>query len=51
MPILFWALGGLGAGSLLGLSVGKGLNKLLLIALLVLALTYFSKGGRGCWAR
>ncbi|CDT56315.1 conserved hypothetical protein [Vibrio coralliirubri] len=45
MPLLFWGLGGFGVGSLFGLSAGKGLNKVLLVVLIVAALMWL-KGGR-----
>ncbi|CAH7184502.1 conserved hypothetical protein [Vibrio chagasii] len=45
MPLLFWGLGGFGVGSLFGLSAGKGLNKVLLVVLLVGSLMWL-KGGR-----
>ncbi|MEZ8649409.1 hypothetical protein AB6D92_10555 [Vibrio splendidus] len=45
MPLLFWVLGGFGVGSLLGLSAGKGLNKVLLVVVLVASLMWL-KGGR-----
>ncbi|MEZ8514022.1 hypothetical protein AB6D50_00790 [Vibrio cyclitrophicus] len=45
MPLLFWGLSGFGVGSLFGLSAGKGLNKVLLVVLLVASLMWL-KGGR-----
>ncbi|MEZ8618981.1 hypothetical protein AB6D33_24335 [Vibrio splendidus] len=45
MPLLFWVLGGFGAGSLFGLSAGKGLNKVLLVVMLIASLMWL-KGGR-----
>ncbi|MEZ9553528.1 hypothetical protein AB4248_01215 [Vibrio splendidus] len=45
MPLLFWVLGGFGAGSLFGLSAGKGFNKVLLVVVLVASLMWL-KGGR-----
>ena len=45
MPLVVWVLGGVGAGSLLGLSAGKGLNKLLLVVLIVASLMWL-KGGQ-----
>ncbi|CAH7051913.1 conserved hypothetical protein [Vibrio chagasii] len=45
MPLLFWGLGGFGVGSLFGLSASKGLNKLLLVVLIVASLMWL-KGGR-----
>ncbi|WP_171325496.1 hypothetical protein [Vibrio tubiashii] len=46
MPLVFWALGGFGVGSLFGLSAGKGLNKLLFLTVMVAALLYLFKGGQ-----
>ncbi|HFQ5221093.1 TPA: hypothetical protein ACGUTS_005059 [Vibrio vulnificus] len=45
MPILVWALGAFGAGSLLGLSASNSLNKLLLLAAMIAALMFLAKGG------
>lgn len=45
MPIVLWALGGFGLGSVFGLSAGKGLNKLLLLVGLIAVLLYVFKGG------
>ncbi|WP_171383938.1 hypothetical protein [Vibrio europaeus] len=44
MPILFWVLGGFGAGSVLGLSASNGLNKILLLVAVIAAIILF-KGG------
>ncbi|MCG9576394.1 hypothetical protein L1D14_09100 [Vibrio tubiashii] len=44
MPILFWVLGGFGAGSVLGLSVSNGLNKLLLLIAVIAAIIFFRGG-------
>lgn len=45
MPIVLWALGGFGLGSVFGLSAGKGINKLLLLVGLIAVLLYVFKGG------
>jgi hypothetical protein len=45
MPILFWVLGGFGAGSVFGLSASSGLNKLLFLVAVIAALLLFAKGG------
>ncbi|MCG9583697.1 hypothetical protein OPW41_13110 [Vibrio europaeus] len=45
MPLLFWALGGFGVGSMFGVSASKGLNKLLLLVGMLAVLLYFAKGG------
>ncbi|CAM2984351.1 hypothetical protein [Vibrio neptunius] len=46
MPLVFWALGGFGVGSVFGLSAGKGLNKLMLLVGMIAVLLYLFKGGR-----
>ncbi|CAK3981387.1 hypothetical protein OW495_20420 [Vibrio sp. 14N.309.X.WAT.E.F5] len=45
MPLVFWVLGGVGAGSLIGISASKGITKVLFVVLIIASWIWF-KGGQ-----
>ena len=44
MPLVLWVLGGVGAGSLIGISASKGITKVLLVVIIIASWIWF-KGG------
>ncbi|CAK1917102.1 MULTISPECIES: hypothetical protein [Vibrio] len=45
MPLVLWVLGGVGAGSLIGISASKGITKVLFVAIIIASWIWF-KGGQ-----